>query len=149
VLRALPEEQLPSHALDGFAALLSEWRPIAESGKPFRWSSDEEPERVQYLLNALYVAGTMIEAEAASGRARLRPALADEFHVLLVRETLGALEHESGADAQFVEQIRNVWESPVAIELEARSRRLQKRQRVEPGVSSVVPTAVAVVGLTS
>lgn len=31
----------------------------------------------------------------------------------------------------------------------ARSRRLQNLQRVEPGVSSAVPTAVAVRGLTS
>jgi hypothetical protein len=110
LLRALPEDQVPSHALDGFASLLNEWRPIAERGKPFRWSSNEQPERVQYLLNALYVAGTVIEQEAASGRARLRPASADEFHVLLVREALGALEHESSTDAQFVEQMRNVWE---------------------------------------
>jgi hypothetical protein len=109
VLRALPDEQLPSRALDAFASLLNEWRPIAESGKPFRWSSEEQPERVQYLLNALHVAGTMIEQEAASGRARLRPASADEFHVLLVREALSALKHESDADAQFVEQMRNVW----------------------------------------
>jgi hypothetical protein len=77
--------------------------------EPFRWSSDEEPERVRYLLNALHVAGTVIEEEAASGRAPLRPAAADEFHVLLVHEVLDALERESRTDAQFVEQMRNVW----------------------------------------
>ena len=109
VLRGLPETQLPAHALDAFGSLLDEWRPIADRGEPFRWSSEEPPERVQYLLHALYVAGTVIEQEAASGRARLRPATADEFHVLLVREALDALEHESVADAQFVEQMRNVW----------------------------------------
>jgi hypothetical protein len=109
LLRALPEEQLPSHALDAFASLLNEWRQIADRSEPFRWSSEEPPERVQYLLNALYVAGTIVEQEAAEGRARLRPASADEFHVVLVREALGALEHESDADAQFVDQMRNVW----------------------------------------
>jgi hypothetical protein len=109
LLRAHPDAQLPPHALDAFDALLREWRPIADSGKPFRWSSDEPPERVQYLVNALYVAGTMVEREAASGRARRRPAAADAFHVSLVHEVLDALEHESSADAQFVEQMRNVW----------------------------------------
>jgi hypothetical protein len=109
LLRALPEEQLPRHALDGFASLLDEWRRIARHAGQFRWSSEERPERVQYLLNALYVAGTLIEREAASGRARLRPPEADEFHVVLVREALDALEHESDADAQFVAQMRNVW----------------------------------------
>ncbi len=109
VLRAVPEQQLPRRALDVFASLLDEWRPIAQQPIPFRWSSEQQPERVQYLLNALYVAGTLIEREAASGRARLRPSAADEFHVLLVRETLDALERESEADAQFVEQMRNIW----------------------------------------
>ena len=109
MLRALPDEPLPPNALDGFASLLEEWRPIAARPEPFRWSSDEPPERAQYLLKALYIAGTLIEREAASGRARLRPAAADEFHVVLVRESLEALEHQSSADAQFVEQMRNVW----------------------------------------
>jgi len=109
VLRGLPEDQLPPRVLDGFAALVDEWRPIAQRSTPFRWSSDEPPERAQYLLNALYRAGLIIEREAACGRARLRPASADEFHVLLVREVLDELEHESDADAQFVAQMRNVW----------------------------------------
>jgi len=63
----------------------------------------------QYLLNALYVAGTIVEHEAASGRAQLRPTTADEFHIVLVREVLDALEHESEADAHFVQEMRNVW----------------------------------------
>jgi hypothetical protein len=109
VLQSLPEDQLSSSALAAFGALLDEWRPIAARSKPFRWSSEQPPERAKYLLNALYVAGTVVEREAARGRARLRPASADEFHVLLVREVLEALEHESESDAQFVEQMRNVW----------------------------------------
>jgi hypothetical protein len=109
VLRGLSQDQLPPRVLDTFAALLDEWRPVAQRSTPFRWSSDEPPERAQYLINALYRAGLIIEREAAGGRARLRPASADEFHVLLVREVLDELEHESDADAQFVEQMRNVW----------------------------------------
>jgi hypothetical protein len=110
LLRSLPEEQIPAHALDGFASLLEEWRPIAAHDDPFRWSGEVPPERVRYLLNALYVAGTLIEREAGTGRAPLRPALADEFHVVVVREVLAALEAESRSDAQFVEQMRNVWD---------------------------------------
>jgi hypothetical protein len=109
VLRTLPEQEMPPPALAAFASLLDEWRPIAQRAEPFRWSSDERPERAQYLLNALYRSGTIIEREADSGRARLRPAAADEFHVLLVREVLDALQHESDADAHFVEELRNVW----------------------------------------
>lgn len=109
LLRTLPPEQLPRSALDRFSSLLDEWRPIAARDDPFRWSSEEPPERVRYLLNALYIAGTLIEREAGAGRAPLRPAAADEFHVVVVREVLAALDHESKADAQFAEQMRNVW----------------------------------------
>lgn len=110
LLRSLPGEPLPTHALDGFASLLDEWRPIAAHDEPFRWSSDEPPERVRYLVNALYIAGTTIEREALEGRARYRPAAADEFHVQVVHESLDALEHESRTDAQFVDQMRSVWD---------------------------------------
>lgn len=109
LLRELPDEELSPRLLDAFAALLDEWRPIARRAEPFRWSSDETPERVQYLLNALYVAGTLIEREAAAGRVLLRPAAAAEFHVVLVLEVLAALERESEADAHFVQEMRNIW----------------------------------------
>ena len=109
LLRTLPEQPLAPRVLDAFASLIDEWRPIAQGAAPFRWSSEEKPERAQYLLNALYVAGTIVEHEAASGRAQLRPATADEFHIVLVREVLDALAHESEADAHFVQEMRNVW----------------------------------------
>jgi len=64
---------------------------------------------VQYLVNALYWTGIIVEREAAAGRARLRPPEADEFHVVLVQAALTALEHESEADAHFVEGLRGVW----------------------------------------
>jgi hypothetical protein len=110
VLRAQPQEGLPAAALDAFGSLLDQWRPIADADEPFRWSDDLEPERVQYLLHALYAAGVAIEREAASGRTRLRPPEADAFHFVVVRESFEALEHESKADAEFVEQMRNIWE---------------------------------------
>ena len=109
VLQRLTEQALAPNALEGFASLLDEWRPIAEGDKPFRWSSEENPERAKYLLNALYWAGTIVEREAEAGRAQLRPEVADEFHILLIHEVLDALEHESDADAHFVEELRNVW----------------------------------------
>jgi hypothetical protein len=110
VLRSHPRSEIPKGALDGFVALLDEWRPIAERDDKFRWSSEERPERAQYLVNALYVAGTIIEDEAAAGRASLRPREADEFHLVLVHAVLDALERESAADAHFVQEIRNVWD---------------------------------------
>ena len=108
-LRRRPDIERIAGALDAFAALLDEWRPIGERADPFRWVGDEPPERVQYLLNALYWAGTIVQREAGAGGVRLRPPEADEFHVVLVQAALTALEHESEADAHFVGELRGVW----------------------------------------
>jgi hypothetical protein len=107
VLRTL--DDLSPSVLDAFADLLEAWRPIAAGIDAFRWVGDETPERVKYLLHGLYTAGLVTEREAAQGRAHLRPAVADEFHYVLVREVLEALEHESDADAHFVKELRDVW----------------------------------------
>jgi hypothetical protein len=109
VLKELHDPSLPAPVLHGFAGLLDAWRPIAAGLEPFHWSGDVPAERVQYLLRGLYLSGEVVEREAAAGRARLRPAVADEFHLVLVREVLDALEHESDADAHFVRELRNVW----------------------------------------
>jgi hypothetical protein len=109
VLRGLTDRAIGPQALEGFTSLLDEWRPIADRDEPFRWSSQENPERAKFLLNALYWAGIIVEREAEAGRAQLRPKAADEFHILLIHEVLDALEHESEADAHFVEELRNVW----------------------------------------
>jgi hypothetical protein len=108
-LRDRPGTDLIAGALDAFAAQLDEWRSVAARDEPFRWVGDAPAEWVQYLLNALYWTGTIVEREASAGRARLRPPEADEFHVVLVHAALNALEHESEADAHFVEELRGVW----------------------------------------
>jgi hypothetical protein len=110
LLRTLSEQEIPSRALDAFASLLDEWRPLAQGDTAFRWVNDETPDRAKYLVNALFVAGTLIEREVTAGRAHFRPAAADEFHVVIVQSVLRALEQESRADAQFVHQMRNVWD---------------------------------------
>ena len=111
-LRERPDIDVIAGALDAFAALLDEWRPIADRAELFRWVGDAPPERVQYLLNALYWTGTIVQREAPAGHVRLRPPETDEFHLVLVQAAMTALERESEADAHFVEELRGVW--PIA-----------------------------------
>ena len=69
------------------------------------------PEKVEFLIRALYEAGLVIERESEAKRARLRPAEADEFHVVLVECVLEPRSRPgSGSNAEFVESLRDEWD---------------------------------------
>jgi hypothetical protein len=108
-LRATETPRVPARALDRFAELLTEWRSAATREGPFHWSTDEAPEKVEFLMNALYSAGLEIERGAAEGRSTLRPPAADEFHIVMVQQVLDTLAHQSRSNAEFVESLRNDW----------------------------------------
>jgi len=109
-LRRLPNAQLPAKALVTFGELLAQWRAIVEGDAgPFRWGSQETPERAEYLIRALFEAGLVIERAEAEGEAELRPPEADEFHFVLIDCVLSALDDESPSNAQFAETMRSEW----------------------------------------
>lgn len=109
-LRHVDDVELPKPAFDAFEELLDEWRTIAKADRPFRWVSEQSPERAEYLISGLYHVGNVVEREAAAGRQGLRPPEADEFHVRLVASVLGALEAEGPPYDQFVREIRGDWD---------------------------------------
>jgi hypothetical protein len=108
-LRASPTPRVPASALDRFVGLIRQWQQAAEREGPFHWSADEPPERVEFLMNALYSAGLEIERGAAEGRMTLRPPEADEFHIVMVQQVLDTLALQGGSNAEFVQGLRNEW----------------------------------------
>jgi hypothetical protein len=108
-LRAAETPRVPTRALDRFEELVAQWRRAAARSGPFHWSTDEPPEKVEFLIHALYTAGLEIERGAAEGRMTLRPAAADEFHIVLVQQVLDTLSHQGRSNAEFVEALRNDW----------------------------------------
>ena len=104
-LRTSETPRVPDRALDRFAELIPSWRRAG----PFHWSTDESPEKVEFLMQALYSAGLEIERGAAEGRMTLRPAAADEFHIVMVQQVLDTLSHQGRSNAEFVESLRNDW----------------------------------------
>lgn len=107
-LRRIGPPSIAASAIDGFAELIDAWRQAA-TRDPFHWSTDEPPERVEYLMKALYMAGLEIEEGTVTHGLRLRPEAADEFHIVLVRQVLETLAHEGQSNAEFVESLRNEW----------------------------------------
>jgi hypothetical protein len=113
-LRTRPRSVSPE-VLDAFSRYVAEWTSTAgaEAARHdpvFRWSGDAMPETVEYLVFALYKLGVQLTAEEDSGERPPRPAAADRFHTVLVRSVLGALECQGEAEAQFVNQLREVWQ---------------------------------------
>ncbi len=111
-LRAAHAGTVPASALDRFAGLLTAWRDAAattDPSTPFHWVTDEPPERVEFLMKALYTAGLEIERGAAAGTMTLRPAAADEFHIVMVQQVLATLARQDRSNAEFVESLRNEW----------------------------------------
>ncbi len=107
-LRRARPSSIAASAIDGFEELIDAWRSAATQD-PFHWTTDETPERVEYLMKALYMAGLEIEDGTATRGLKLRPAAADEFHIVLVRQVLDTLAHEGQSNAEFVEALRNEW----------------------------------------
>jgi hypothetical protein len=111
-LRAAHPGTVPTSALDRFGSLLTDWRESAATSDPttpFHWETDEPPERVEFLMKALYTAGLEIERGAAAGTMTLRPPAADEFHIVMVQQVLATLARQDRSNAEFVESLRNEW----------------------------------------
>jgi hypothetical protein len=100
--------------LDAFSKYVDDWQATADAeaarhDEVFRWNGEALPEAVEYLVFALYRLGVRLTEEEAHGLRPPRPAAAAKFHTVLVRSILAALEHEGAAEAQFVQQLREVW----------------------------------------
>ena len=108
-LRRVAPKTLTRSAIDGFESLIATWRIAAARPGPFHWQTDEPPERVEFLMKALYQAGLEIEDGIEHHGMRLRPATADEFHIVLVRQVLDTLRLEGRSNAEFVDSLRNDW----------------------------------------
>ncbi|MGZ6999955.1 MAG: hypothetical protein ACXVLZ_17150, partial [Acidimicrobiia bacterium] len=81
----------------------------AAPDQPFHWTTDQPPERVEFLMQSLYSAGLEIERGAAAGTMTLRPPEADEFHIVMVQQVLATLERQDRSNAEFVASLRNEW----------------------------------------
>jgi hypothetical protein len=112
-LRSEPRA-VTSDVLDAFSKYVDDWQATADAeaarhDEVFRWNGEALPETVEYLVFALYRLGQRLTEEERSGLRPPRPAAAEKFHTVLVRSILAALEREGASEAQFVQQLREVW----------------------------------------
>ena len=103
---------LPAAVLDEIGGYLEQWMPRTVD-EPFRWHAEIDPDKLEYLVHALFSLDTRLFSGARRGD---RPGFPEEgrlFYLVLVRALLHALEEESPARAAFVDQLRSSWPSAV------------------------------------
>jgi hypothetical protein len=105
-----------SDVLDAFANYVDEWQATADTESErhddvFRWNGVAKPETVEYLVFALYRLGLRLTDEEESGSREPPSPAAMKFQRVLVLSVLGALEREGEAEAHFVQQLREVWDT--------------------------------------
>jgi hypothetical protein len=114
-LRAEPRTVAPPDVLEAFSSYLDDWQATADAEAArhdavFRWTGDASPDKVEYLVFALYRLGLRLTNEEDRGLRAPRPPAAAKFHGVLVRSVLAALEREGEGEAHFVAQLREVWQ---------------------------------------
>lgn len=114
VLRDEPPTRvsLPAAAFDHIGGYLEQWMPLTRKvDEPFRWSAEIDPDRLEYLVHALFTLDARLLAEAQRGERPGSPEEGRLFYLVLVRDLLHALEMEDPARAGFVDQLRWSWPS--------------------------------------
>lgn len=103
---------LPAAVFDDIGGYLEQWMPRTRiPDKPFRWHAEIDPDKLEYLVHALFNLDTRLLADAQRGERPGSPEEGRLFYLVLVRALLHALEAESPARAAFVDQLRSSWPS--------------------------------------
>jgi hypothetical protein len=102
-------DPMSANVLRRFSELLDEFERIAAPDRSFHWVSEKDPAEVEFVMKGLYEIGLAVERQHEAGRMQLRPAAADEFHVMVVQQILSEIELEGPTSAQFVEGLRADW----------------------------------------
>ena len=100
---------LDGDVVEAFDRYLAEWEDLAATQPTFVWSTEVEPERVEFLGQAfLAIAASLARAAERRGYP-ISPPEGEEFYQALVKGFLDALAHEGRSRLEFSEQLRDEW----------------------------------------
>jgi hypothetical protein len=97
--------------LSGVGGYLQQWKKRSDlsAGGTFRWHAELDPDHLEFLIHGLLRLDAQLAVEVEDGRRTPPPNEAREFHLVLVRDLLNALEMEGTGRAAFVDQLRCCW----------------------------------------
>lgn len=108
------QARLPAEVVQDVRRYLEQWKTRAQSSEStFRWHGEIDPDELEYLVHALFNLDVQT-SQQQRGERSVAPEQGRDFHLVLVRAMLHALEMDSPGRAAFVEQLRSAW--PTAVE---------------------------------
>ena len=100
---------LDADVIEAFDRYLDEWEDLAREQSVFLWSTEVEPERVEFLGRAFFSIADSLARAAERRGYPISPPEGEEFYQALVKAFLDALAHEGRSRLEFSEQLRDEW----------------------------------------
>jgi len=100
---------LDDDVIEAFDRYLAQWEDLAAEQTTFLWTTDVEPERVEFLGQAFFSIAESLARAAERRGYPISPPEGEEFYQALVKGFLDALAHEGRSRLEFSEQLRDDW----------------------------------------
>ncbi len=100
---------LDPDVIEAFDRYLDEWEDLAREQSVFLWTTEVEPERVEFLGRAFFAIAESLARAAERRGYPISPPEGEEFYQALVKAFLDALAHEGRSRLEFSEQLRDDW----------------------------------------
>ena len=100
---------LDDDVIEAFDRYLAQWEDLAAEQTTFLWTTDVEPERVEFLGQAFFSIAESLARAAERRGYPISPPEGEEFYQALVKGFLDALAHEGRSRLEFSEQLRDEW----------------------------------------
>jgi hypothetical protein len=92
-----------------FERYLDEWEDLAERHPDFRWETDVDPERVEFVMHSFFQIAVLLEKLAEQRGYPLAPPAGEAFYEALVNGVVTAMEAEGRSLEEYAAQLRDVW----------------------------------------
>lgn len=100
---------LSPDVVEAFEQYLDQWDDVAARGPEFLWTTEIEPERVEFLGRAFFTIADGLARAAQERGYPISPPEGEGFYQALVKAFLDALAQEGRSRLEFSEQLRDEW----------------------------------------
>jgi hypothetical protein len=101
--------RLDADVLRLFEQYLDEWEDLAERQAVFRWETEVDPERVEFVMHSFFQVATLLDKLAEQRGYPLAPPAGHAFYESLVAGVVAGMEAEGRSLEEYAAQLRDLW----------------------------------------